>query len=212
MVSNCFIVGVFLDTNVIQCFFLFHVLIRCSSQYTSVTMTSILLRCPLPLRHCAGMWWSCARNLGRWTATCLRCGGDQVTYSLSWLILHNGMYANFSYLLFWLWNITPSPWTFIYFNAKKTGFLFFLRKLCMFAVWSASFLKKLISFGLQHKCRKAHNLCNKHGLQAISHISQVEICVEIFLPFPIFFLPSSRAMRYSKPKPGFIVVSMVMLL
>lgn len=71
------------------------VLCRCSSQYTSVTMTNILLRYPLPRRHCAGMWWSCARKRVRQTATCLRCGGGQVRYSACWFILHSGMYHNF---------------------------------------------------------------------------------------------------------------------
>lgn len=53
---------------------------RCSWQYTSVTMTSILLRSLLPQKRCAGMWWSCARSQGRWTAICLRCGVDLVRY------------------------------------------------------------------------------------------------------------------------------------
>lgn len=51
---------------------------RCSWQYTSVTMISILLRFLLPQRRCVGMWWSCARSQGRRTATCLRCGVDLV--------------------------------------------------------------------------------------------------------------------------------------
>lgn len=79
-------------------YFSFPVLRRCSSQYTSVTMTSILLRYPLHLRHCAGMWWSCARNLVRQIATCLRCGGGQVRYSVPWLILHSGGNCLFLYM------------------------------------------------------------------------------------------------------------------
>lgn len=73
--------------------------------------------------------------------------------------------------------------------SRKLPFSFFEENyLWRLAVWStASFLKRLISLGLQNKCSKAHNLCNKHGLQAISHISQVEIWVEIF--FLPHFLP-----------------------
>lgn len=68
---------------------------------------------------------------------------------------------------------------------RKLPFFFFLQEnyIWRLAIWSAtSFLSRLISSGLQHKCSKAHNLCNKHGLQAISHISQVEIGVEISFP------------------------------
>lgn len=75
--------------------------------------------------------------------------------------------------------------TFFNFNAKKAAFLIFLQEnyTWRLAIWStASFLSRLISSGLQHKCCKAHNLCNKHGLQAISHISQVESRVEISFP------------------------------
>lgn len=53
--------------------------LRCSWLYTSVTMTSILLRSLLPRRHCAGMWWTCVRSRGRRTATCPRCGVDLVS-------------------------------------------------------------------------------------------------------------------------------------
>lgn len=56
---------------------------RCFWQYTSVTMTSILLRFLLPRRRCAGMWWSCARSRGRQTATCPRCGVDLVSNGAS---------------------------------------------------------------------------------------------------------------------------------
>lgn len=73
---------------------------------------------------------------------------------------------------------------------RKLPFFFFFKKVIYgdYAAWStASFLKRLISLGLQQKCSKAHNLCNKHALQAISHVSQVEIWAEIF--FLPHFLP-----------------------
>lgn len=54
---------------------------RCSWLYTSVTMTSILLRFLLLRRRCAGMWWTCAKSRGKRTATCLRCGVDLVSDS-----------------------------------------------------------------------------------------------------------------------------------
>lgn len=56
---------------------------RCSWLYTSVTTTSILLRFLLPQRHCAGMWWICAKSRGRQIATCLRCGMDLVSQRAS---------------------------------------------------------------------------------------------------------------------------------
>lgn len=51
---------------------------RCSSPSTSAAVTSTSARFPSRRRHCAGMWWSFARNLARPTATWPSCGGDQV--------------------------------------------------------------------------------------------------------------------------------------
>lgn len=71
---------------------------RCSWQYTSVTMTSILLRFPLPRRRCAGMWWICARSQGKQTATCLRCGVDLVSDNASLpSVIHPHTMQNMSY-------------------------------------------------------------------------------------------------------------------
>lgn len=81
---------------------------RCSSQYTSVTMTSILLRFPLPLRLCARMWWSCARSRGRRTASCLRCGVDLVSNGTSHPSVFNDKQEMFNHTAFCLWNIALS--------------------------------------------------------------------------------------------------------
>lgn len=81
---------------------------------------------------------------------------------------------------------------------RRLPFFFFLQEnyIWRLATWStASLLSRLISSGLQHKCSKAHNLCNKHGLQAISHISQVEMGVEISFPSQFFSFESHEVFR-----------------
>lgn len=83
---------------------------RCSWQYTSVTMTSILLRSLLPRRRCAGTWWTCARSRGRQTVICLRCGEDLVSGCAGFRgvtrrpAVKKG--GTLGHMLFWLWDNT----------------------------------------------------------------------------------------------------------
>lgn len=204
---------------------------RCSWQYTSVTMTSILLRSPLPRRHCAGTWWSCARSRERPTATCLRFGVDLVSDgasspSVTLTHLHTMKNRRFSVTccfgcgILWMYpkgRESVCRHLFVFFLLIRGKLLFWSRPYmeisCVVNCSVISFWRAYLFLGLQCKWSRAHNPCNKQRHSDISHISQVGGGGgRDFMPSP--FSPSLRIRRYSESKlkePGFVAVSMVTL-